>query len=314
MEIYKMKGNIIDIKKFTIHDGPGIRSTVFLKGCPLNCVWCHNPEGINKNINLWYFENKCIKCHRCIRVCLNRALSITENSHIAINSEKCTDAGNCVEVCPTEALCFDGKEISASEVVKVLMEDNAFYQESGGGITLSGGDPLFQFDFSLEILKACKSKNVHTTIETCMYVKRDILEKFLNCVDLFIVDLKLFDSDEHEKYTGVRNELIKSNFEYLASQNANILLRIPLIPGITATNENIKNISTFVKNISSKIPIELMNYNPLTENKYRLMGKNYDVLMGMKPLTSNELDKLYQIVNNQGIEIIRETKLKNHNL
>lgn len=307
-----MTGNIIDIKKFTIHDGPGIRSTVFLKGCPLSCVWCHNPEGIDKKINLWYFESKCIKCHKCISSCLNKALSIAEKPHIVINKGKCTNAGSCVEICPTAALCFDGKEISALDAVNVLLEDKAFYQQSGGGITISGGDPLFQFDFSLEILKACKRENIHTAIETCMYAKRDILEKFIDCVDLFIVDLKLFDSNDHEKYTGVRNELIKSNFEYLALQNVNILLRIPLIPGITATKENVKNISAFVKNISSKIPIELMNYNPLAENKYRLMHKDYDVLKGMKPLLDNEFDQLYQIVKNEGLEIVRETKIKNH--
>jgi len=306
-----MMGNIIDIKKFTIHDGPGIRSTVFLKGCHLRCVWCHNPEGLENKVSLWYFESKCIKCHKCISVCSNKALSIAEKPHIKINKEKCKNAGSCVEVCPTTALCFDGKELSAKAVVEILMDDKAFYQKSGGGITISGGDPLYQFNFSLEILKACKSENIHTAIETSMYAKRDILQKFIDCVDLFLVDIKLFDSDKHEKYTGVGNELIKSNFEYLVSQKANILLRIPLIPGITATKGNIKNISRFVYNTSKNVPIELMNYNPLAENKYRLMGKNYEVLKGMKPLSENELEQLYQIVKNEGIEIVRETKVDN---
>lgn len=310
-----MKGNIIDIKKFTIHDGPGIRSTVFLKGCPLNCVWCHNPEGIENKVNLWYFEKKCIKCRKCISACLNKAVSIAEKPqpHIVINKEKCTNSGKCVEVCPTTALCFDGKEVSVQDVVQVLLDDKAFYQQSGGGITISGGDPLYQSRFSLDILKACKSENIHTAIETCMYSNRDILENFIDFVDLFIVDIKLFDSNDHKKYTGLRNELIKSNFEYLAFRKANIMVRIPLIPGITATRENIGNISKFVYNTGSSIPIELMNYNPLAENKYRLMSKSYDVLNGMKPLSESELDELYRIVKGESVEIVRETKVNNHN-
>lgn len=306
-----MIGNIIDIKKFTIHDGPGIRSTVFLKGCPLNCAWCHNPEGIENKISLWYFENKCIHCHQCISACQRNALSIQESSHphILIEKAKCNNAGNCVAVCPTAALCFDGKKISSDDVVKVLLEDRPFYQQSGGGITISGGDPLYQQVFSLEILKACKSEFLHTAIETCLYTQKEILEKFIPWVDLFIVDLKLFDSKTHEHYTGVQNELIKANFEYLASQKVNILVRIPLIPGITTTKENIKNISAFVYNTSKNVPIELMNYNSLAENKYRLMNKPHELLRGLKPLSHSELDELYQLVINEGVEIERETHI-----
>jgi pyruvate formate lyase activating enzyme len=307
-----MIGKIIDIRRFSIHDGPGIRTTVFLKGCPLRCEWCHNPEGLENKLNLWYFENKCIRCNSCISACQNKALTIQEAPlpYIIIDQGKCSNAGSCVAVCPTTALSFDGKELSSDDVVKVLINDRLFYNQSGGGITISGGDPLYQFEFSLEILKACKGELIHTAIETCLYAKREILEKFIPCVDYFIIDLKLFDSDVHERYTGVRNELIKSNFEHLASQKVKILVRIPLIPGITDTKENIKNISSFVNNVNKEIPIELMNYNPLAENKYRLMHKNYDVFKGMKPLSENELDQLYQIVKNEGVEIVRETKVK----
>ncbi len=306
-----MYGNIIDIKKFTVHDGPGIRSTVFLKGCPLRCIWCHNPEGIDSKINLWYFEKKCIGCHRCVAACKNSALSIGNASpHIVIDREKCINAGDCVEVCPTAALCFDGKRVSQEEVVDVLLEDKPFYNKSGGGITISGGDPLFQHEFSLGTLKDCKKHNIHTAIETCMYAKKEIFEKFFDYVDLFIVDLKIFNSANHKKYTGVGNELIKSNFEFLASKKENILVRIPLVPGITATKENIGEIASFVCEVNNKIPIELMNYNPLGENKYRLMGKYNGLINGLKPLPEPELDELYQVIADKGVKIVRGKKVK----
>lgn len=304
-----MLGNIIDIKKFTVHDGPGIRSTVFLKGCPLRCLWCHNPEGIDNKISLWYFEKKCIRCHKCIPSCGNNALSIGEGTvpHIHIDTNLCRNMGKCVEVCPTNALCFDGQEISSDEIIRILLEDKEFYEQSGGGITISGGDPTFQYAFSLEILKGCKKENIHTAIETCMHTKKDILEQFLPYTDLFIVDIKLFDSVEHQKYTGVINEQILSNFKFLTGKGVPLLVRIPLIPGITATDENIRNISRYVARINKGIPLELMNYNPLGENKYRLMNKGYDAIKCLKPLSENELDSLYQIIENEGITAIRDS-------
>lgn len=299
-----MDGTIFDIKRFAVHDGPGIRTTVFLKGCPLNCIWCHNPEGIAPNINLWYFENKCIKCHHCIHSCQNHALSIQEkpDKHIGINHLKCSKAGTCVLVCPTGALSFDGKQITSDEVVKALLDDKLFYEQSAGGITLSGGDPLFQPDFSLEILKACKSLGIHTAIETSLYTRVEILEKFLTTVDLFITDLKIFDTTMHEKYTGVPNELIKSNIRFLADHKANMLIRIPLIPGITALDNNIKEIASFIYQLRPDISIELMNYNMLTESKYRIMNKPFDHLQDMKKFSKEELDYFMEIIKKEGSE------------
>jgi pyruvate formate lyase activating enzyme len=306
-----MNGNIINIERFAVHDGPGIRSTVFLKGCPLRCVWCQNPEGIENKISLWYFEKKCIRCNQCVAACKNNALTAQDVSpHILIDRAKCTNAGRCVEACPTTALCFDGSTVSHEEVMEVLLEDKQFYEQSGGGVTLSGGDPLFQHEFSLEILKTCKSQGIHTAIETCMYGRPEIIERFFKYVDMFIVDLKIFDSLEHKKYTGVENEIIKANFELIASKKDEVLVRIPLIPGITATKENIKQIARFVHNTNSGIPIELMNYNSLAENKYRLMGNEYKIIKGLKPLSEMELEELYKAIEEEGVAAIRQTKVK----
>ena len=306
-----MVGNIIDIKKFTLHDGPGIRSTVFLKGCPLRCIWCHNPEGIDFENHLWYFEKKCIHCHLCLAACPNQALSIQEKPlpHIRINKLKCSCSGGCAKACPTGALCFDGQSLRSEDVVRILLEDRSFYEESGGGITLSGGDPLYQYEFSLEILKACKDAGLHTAIETSMHSKKEFLARFLDFVDLFIVDLKLFDTVRHAQYTGVGNKLILSNFEFLVSQNKPILVRIPLIPGITDTQVNIRSIASYVYQISRDTPIELINYNPLAENKYRLMNRDTTVLKGMKPLNESELDSLYEIIASEKVPVVRQTSV-----
>ncbi|NLJ40238.1 MAG: glycyl-radical enzyme activating protein [Clostridiales bacterium] len=305
-----MKGNIVDIKKFTLHDGPGIRTTVFLKGCPLNCIWCQNPEGIDSKIHLWHFEKSCIGCHKCIAACDNSALSAGDSrNRIIIDRDKCTNLGNCVEVCPTRALSFDGRQVSAEEVVEILLEDRMFYTMSGGGITLSGGDPVFQPEFAIEILKACKKEGIHTAIETAMYSGQKTIERFFDHVDMFIVDLKIFDSKDHKKYTGVDNGLIKSNFEFIAAQKEDVLVRIPLIPGITTKEGNIRGIAKLVRKTGRKIPVELINFNPLAENKYRRMDKDYDLIRGMQPLSESELDFLYQILIEEDVEILRDTKI-----
>lgn len=304
-----MKGLVFDIKKFAIHDGPGIRSTLFLKGCPLKCIWCHNPEGIENKISLWYFEKKCIQCNSCIQVCPNSALSAGKEGepYISINRYNCDNNSACVEACPTRALTFDAYELDADEAVEKLLQDQIFYEQSGGGITISGGDPLYQHEFSKSVLKKCREAGVHTAIETSMFARSEIFLSFFELVDLFIVDLKIFDDLEHKKYTGTGNELIMSNFRSLVEMNQNVLVRIPLIPGITASEKNIRDIALFVKEVSPDMEIELINFNPLAENKYRLMGREYEFLSEMKPFTQIELDAFNSILEEAGIRVVKET-------
>ncbi len=306
-----MKGLIFDLKKFAVHDGPGIRSTLFLKGCPLNCIWCHNPEGIRKTKNLWFFDSKCIDCGTCIAVCPRKALSRNKKDRpvIIIDHDACDLCGLCTEECPTKAICFDSWEVEADQAVEELLQDRLFYEKSGGGVTLSGGDPTVQYKFSLEVLKKCKEAGVHTAIETSMYAKEAIFRSFFDVVDLFIVDLKIFNNEDHKKYTGTDNSLIHSNFRILVEEEKNLLVRIPLIPGITATDANIADIGSFVHSVSAEVEIELINFNPLAENKYRLIGKDHEFLTVMKPYTEEELDHFYSILSKIGIRTKRESAI-----
>jgi len=310
-----MTGQYFDIKKFAIHDGPGIRSTLFLKGCPLKCVWCHNPEGIEHEAGLWFFNKKCIQCGKCLSACPEGALSSDSgrDPFIIIDREKCVKCGKCVDICPTTAITFDSSQITLDEAVDKLLQDQLFYGESGGGVTISGGDPLYQYEFTREVLRRCKEQGVHTAIETSMQAKQSVLERLIDVVDLFIVDLKIMDDEMHRKYIGVGNSLIHSNFAMLVEKGVELLVRIPLIPGITALEENIRAVGHFVKSLSGQVPVELINFNPLAVNKYRIMGRGEGDLKDMEPYTEKELDRFYSILEEEGVPLVRENKIDKTN-
>ena len=196
--------------------------------------------------------------------------------------------------------------MSSEEVVKILLKDKKFYENSNGGITISGGDPFYQYKFSLEILKLCKKEKIHTAIESCLYTEKKIIDEFIGITDLFIIDLKIFDSELHKKYTGKDNALVKSNFKFLASKGVKILVRIPLIPNITTISNNLQDIAEFVNKVDSGIPIELINYNPLCKNKYRLMGISDNFFKNMKLFDKDELKNFYRIIENENVKILRE--------
>jgi pyruvate formate lyase activating enzyme len=269
-----IRGSIFKIKRFSIHDGPGIRTSVFLKGCPLNCIWCHSPEGIGEDMSIWYNRSLCIGCGGCVRSCPRKALKLTMVSghRIEINREICELSGCCVQTCPTNALQFTGYKASVSYVMAEIVKDSLYYEQSGGGITLTGGEPLFQPVFSIGILEECKKRNIHTAMETSLFCEKDILEHFTGITDLFIIDLKLFDTDQHEYYTGRPNDSIKDNFRYLAGLGKKIIVRIPVVDDITNTSYNINSIISFVNEIRKDITIEKVEFNPLTENNYIKLG------------------------------------------
>ena len=299
------EGVIFDVKTFAIHDGPGIRTTVFLKGCPLRCKWCHNPEGLSASPQIWHFPAKCIGCGQCVQSCPHGAVRARADAWI--DPARCTGCGRCVETCSTTALCYDGRRVSAEEIAEQVSSDAVFYTASGGGVTLSGGEPTFQPAFALELLRLLKARGLHTGMESCMYCSPEVWRQFLPLVDQFIVDLKCLDPLQHRQLTGVENHVILDNFRTLAQCREQILVRTPLIPGMTATAENLDAIAAFVASVRADIPMELMNYNPLAPGKYRLMGKSYPIAPDVQPFTKTELAAMQCVVEGRGIRVIGKT-------
>lgn len=303
-----MKGRIFDIKRFAVHDGEGIRTTIFLKGCPLRCSWCHNPEGLESHRTLWYFEKKCIHCGSCIAGCRENALSV-QDGRIVIDAESCSHCEICTEICPAAALCYMGEGVTAEEVVSRVRSDLPFMKRSGGGITLSGGEPTMQSEFALELLKLLKEEGFSTCMESCMYAPTELFRKFLPLLDDVIVDIKLFDDALHQRYTQRSNACILKNFQYLATHHEHVLVRIPLIPGITDSNENIRAIAAFVHSVAPNVPLELINYNPLAPDKYRIMGREYPLDATTVPLSRARLDELHAIIEAEAVPVVRDVQI-----
>ena len=269
---------VFDLQRFSVHDGPGIRTTVFLKGCPLRCRWCQNPEGLDRSISLWHFENLCGRSGRCQEVCPTSAITLTPTG-VDINHAACTQCGDCVDACPRNALALDGRDVTTEEVIEEVGRDEIFHEVSGGGVTFSGGEPLAQAAFVLETAAAAKAQGVPTTLESSVHAPWASIEPLLDVIDLFIVDVKVADPEAHRVATGVTNGLILENLGRLAAAlrgTGRILVRVPLVPRYTATTDNLAAIAALVSAIDPALPVELVNFNPLASAKYRRMGQDYE--------------------------------------
>ena len=269
------EGYIFNIQRFSIHDGPGIRTTVFFKGCPLRCWWCHNPEGQTLERELLVFNNRCIGCGTCASVCERGAITIKEGK-VLIDREKCDLCGKCVENCSTRGLEFAGKLVTDEWLLKELKKDIIFFDQSGGGVTISGGEPLMQFEFLLSLVKMLKEEGIHVTVDTSGYGEWDKLKQLANNVDLFLYDIKLIDNEKHKKYMGVSNEIILKNMQKLVNEKTNIAPRIPLIPGVNDDIEDIKQFAKFLGGLGFRT-VNILPYHDFGREKYIRAGKEYKI-------------------------------------
>lgn len=296
-----MEGMISDIQKFSLHDGPGIRTTVFLKGCNMHCAWCHNPETLRAEPDLMFFENRCIRCGACYQACKTGALRY-ENGRI-YDADKCRRCGDCAGVCAPKALTMVGRRMTVDEVMHAILLDLPYYFESGGGVTVSGGEPLMQAEFTGELLKRCKQEGIPTAMESNLSLPYEALELVLPYLDRLYCDVKLIDDAQHVQYTGVSNRQTLSNIRALRGGGLSIVVRTPMIPGVTDSEENVGGIAAWLKENAAVEAYELLNYNPLAQQKAEELGRCY-TLGKRKRKTKAELEALRSVAARAGIPVI----------
>lgn len=265
---------VFNVQKFSLHDGPGIRTTVFFKGCPLRCQWCHNPESQEALQELLYDQEKCTLCSRCLHACDRGALSMAD-ARLLHARERCDVCGHCADQCLSGAREVAGKRAAFSELLREIEQDRVFYEQSGGGVTFSGGEALSQIDALAELACDCKARGLHVAVDTCGYAPFTSFERILEYTDLFLYDIKHMDDTAHRRYTGQGNELILSNLRRLAATGANIALRLPLIEGVNTHDENIEAIAEFIKDIQL-VQVHLLPYHNTGSSKYARLGRPYD--------------------------------------
>lgn len=264
-----MNASVMDIKRFAVHDGDGIRTTIFLKGCPLRCVWCHNPEGLLFDSQTTYIEHKCIGCGECARVCQSGAHIFENGTHKFIR-ENCTSCGKCEQVCLGESMKTYGKKMSDAELLDIVLQDREFYENSGGGVTLSGGECLMQAEFCRQFLSLVKKEGIHTAVDTCGFVKKDAIDAVAEYTDIFLYDIKAIDKNVHIKCTGQPNEIILENIKYIDSLGKKTEVRIPYVPGY---NDNqIEKIANFLLQIKNLTKVKILPYHNYAASKYDSLG------------------------------------------
>jgi len=281
------RGLVFNIQRFSVHDGPGVRDLIFMKGCPLRCQWCSNPESQNGYPEVAFNEDRCIghdECGRCLEVCPVGAIIKSEGGKVGIDRKLCTNCGECSEVCPAKAMKVFGEYMSIDEIVGIVEEDSAFYSRSGGGVTIGGGEPLWQADFVYELLKQCRARGIHTAIETCGYADWKSMEKVCTYANLVLYDIKHIDSSKHKAGTGYGNGLILENIKRLSScfSKTPIIARTPVITGFNDSAEVIRAIKDFLTGLSSLREYQLLPYHGFGESKYRQLGREY-LFGGLKP-------------------------------
>ncbi len=268
-----MTGRIFDIKRYSIHDGPGIRTTVFLKGCALGCQWCHNPESIDVRPELMHWPSRCKHCHACVKACLPGALTAEPGGAVLVDRSKCDLCGRCAEACLYDAMQIVGRDMSVDEVLAEIERDRVFFEQSGGGVTLSGGDPLVQGAFAEAVLEACRSRGLHTAIDTAGFASNGALGRLAGRADLVLFDLKVMDPEKHQAFTGVPNAPILENLKSLVASGREVWVRIPLVHGVNDDDVNIRQTIDFVRSLGSVRQIGLLPYHAGGLDKARRIGQ-----------------------------------------
>ena len=300
-------GTIISIERCSLHDGPGLRTTVFLKGCPLSCLWCHNPESQSFQPELYTLDERCVYCGKCAVVCGNHSVDIHDenNADHSINRKNCTACGKCVDICTQSALEIKGTVVTAQSVIDVALRDVHYYRQSGGGLTISGGEPMAQYDFTMELLRLAKKSELHTCIETSGYSPADKILSVLPYVDLVLYDYKESDETGHKEYTGMSNNMIVSNLTAINEAGAEIILRCPIIPGFNDRDEHFIAIADIANRLSNIKEINVMPYHPMGGSKAKRIGRVYPLNDIGFPKDEQIDDWLNKISKNTNVPVIK---------
>jgi pyruvate formate lyase activating enzyme len=295
------KGLIFDVKRYAIHDGPGIRTTVFFKGCPLACRWCHNPESQAAAQELIFRRNRCIACRACLGACTHGALSWSESGP-ATDPSKCARCGACAAVCWAEARQMVGREVTVEEVIAEIERDAAFYEQSGGGVTFSGGEPLAQIEFLDALLRESRNRGIHTALDTCGYAPWDAIERIRHNVDLFLYDLKIMDDSKHRELAGASNERILENLSSLSRCGHEIRVRIAIIPGVNDNDDLLRAIGAFVSALHNIPEIDILPYNRMGVDKYARLNRPYG-LPDTRDLSDERMAGIAMMLGSFGLRV-----------
>lgn len=295
-----IQGWVSDIQRFSLHDGPGIRTIVFLKGCPLNCSWCSNPESKQPEPEVMFHAVKCIRCGTCVEVCPKNAITL-KASTLVVNREQCDGCGRCAEECPTGALKMSGELMSIGAVIEEIEKDRGFYRSSGGGLTVSGGEPLSQPRFLQNLLSESKARGIHTAVETSGHAPWEEIESIIPFTDLFLFDLKHIDPGEHTDLSGYDNQLILENLELICKKGAQVIPRMPVIPGINDASENLDATAGVITNLGLK-EIHLLPYHLYGTGKYTMLGIEYP-LAELEGMSEEALEPAKAVFESQGLTV-----------